>query len=306
MNRCLGFLLILVLLTSCAKRLSEEVAHAIDVAQSLLSDEKCDEAIEILEDAGRQPQNAVYLQVLASAYACKSGFNTITFIAHDLDQIAPTDLFASLTSLSLSAETEVDSLGYRSLTTALEILQSTDKQIQRTAVFGKRKSGDLGIQIAMLSLVNLGKFLHYYGNVNNVGKKGLGGGPNKCFINYTSPQAIAVITSGITGACASSNSGHPEMSGTELKRRMCEGSTMVANIVDVILNIDLPTNSNVLEVFEQLKLTAEVLLSEADAAGVGHLVRLTSKSECETLLDTATEMNQMQNFYAALFEVGLQ
>ena len=297
--------LILFSLGSCGQRSGEDVREAIDKAQTLLTSQKCDEAIKILEDAGPANSDAVYLQVLGSAYACRANVKTIAFIASDLPLIDSSTFMNSISILSLSPETTADSAPYASLRTALSILQNTNTQLAREAKFGVRKSGDLGVQILVYSIIELGKFMNFYGNVSSLGAKGGGSNTNTCFMNYTYPNAIAVVTSGSTGACNSANDGHPDMSGAALARRLCEGSTLIANILDVIKNIDLSGSPDLSEL-EDLNATVDDYRADADAAGVGHFIDITSQSECEALIANPTEMNNMQLYYATVFEVGLQ
>src|SRR5690606_2447915 len=89
--RSITFLFILCLLVSCSKKKPEEVLEAIDVAQTLLSDSQCDKAIDVLPGVGIQSKDAIYLQVLSSAYACKASYSEITFIADDVSSISTTN-----------------------------------------------------------------------------------------------------------------------------------------------------------------------------------------------------------------------
>lgn len=306
MNRVQFLILILLFgIVGCAQRSGEDVREAIDVAQTLLTDQKCDDAIKVLEDVDRQYSNAVYLQVLGAAYACKSQVRTIGFIANDLPLIDSGNFMNSISILSLSPESVADSATYTNLRTALGILQNTDTQTAREAKFGVRKSGDLGVQILLYSLIELGKFIHFYGNVSSLGVKGGGANTNSCFTNYTYAPAIAVVTSGSTGACVAANDGHPDMSGAPLIRRLCEGSTLIANILDVIKNIDLSASPELSDLSD-LNTTVDDYRADADAAGVGHFLDITSQSECEALIANPSEMNNMQLYYATVFEVGLQ
>jgi hypothetical protein len=307
MNRGLiSIFIILFGFVGCAQRSGEDIHEAIDLAQTLLTNEKCDEAIKVLEDVGPANSDAVYLQVLGSAYACKASVKTVNFIANDLPLVNSATFMNSISILSLSPEIVADSVPYTNLRRALGILQNTDKQTARLTKFGVRKSGDLGVEILLYSVIQLGKFLHFYGNVNSLGAKGGGTtNTNTCFLNYTYPPAISVVTSGGTGACTVSNNGHPNMTGAALARRLCEGSTLVANIVDVIKNIDL-SGSPQLSDLEDINTTVDSYRADADAAGVGHLIDITSQSECETLIANPSEMNNMQLYYATVFEVGLQ
>lgn len=308
MKKFVPWLVLISLFISCAKNTERKVTEAIDVAQTYLSDENCDEAIKTLEDVGRQNDNAVYLQVLASAYACRAGFRAVEFISNDIPDVDAANLFRSVSLLSLSPESSVDSDEYTDLKTALSILQQTDKQANRNAKFGTRKAGDIGVQVLLLSFVQLGKYLHTFGNVNaTTGVKGGGANTNSCFLNYSHPAAIAIITDpGVdTGACSTNNDGHPDMSGAELKRRLCEGSTLLANVIDVIKNVDLSVSSE-LSSLESISATVDQYRADATTYGVVHLLDLTSQSACETLLNSATEMNNMQSYFAALFETQLR
>lgn len=303
-----GLILILIFclgLTGCAQRSGEEIREAIDVAQTLLTSEKCDEAIKVLEDAGPANSDAVYLQVLGSAYACKANVKTVSFVANDLPLIDSSTFMNSISILSLSPETAADSTPYASLKKALSILQNTDKHLEREAKFGVRKSGDLGVEILVYSIIQLGKFLNHFGNVSTLGAKGGGTGTNNCFLTYTYPSAIAVVTSGATGACNSATSGHPDMTGAELARRMCEGTTLVANILDILTNIDL-SGSPELSDLSTIQATVEEYRDDAAAAGVDQFIDITNQAECEALIANPTEMNNMQLYYATVFEVGLQ
>lgn len=298
-------LIFLFALGGCAQRSGEDIREAIDKAQTLLSSQKCDEAIKVLEEVGPANSDAVYLQVLGSAYACRASVKAIAFVANDLPLVDSSTFMNSISILSLSSETVADSIPYASLRTALGILQNTDTQLAREAKFGVRKSGDLGVEILVYSIIQLGKFMNFYGNVSSLGAKGGGSNTNTCFMNYTYANAVAVVTSGATGACNSATDGHPDMSGAALARRLCEGSTLIANVLDVVKNIDLSGSPDLSEL-EDLNTTVDEYRNDADAAGVGHFIDITSQSECEALIADPTEMNNMQLYYATVFEVGLQ
>ncbi len=317
--RSLTIIFLIFLLVSCSKTKPEEVNEAIDVAQTYLSESECQKAINLLEDVGRQNEDAIYLQVLASAYACKADFREVNFISNDLEDIdsgSVTDLMKSLTLLSLSNETEADSTEYVSILTAMEVLLESNGATQpshtsRVSTYGSRKAGDMGIQNLLLSIVQLGKFLNYYGNVDNSGTKGAGvDGTNSCFLNYSYVSAQTVI-SALPGSnnCSSNNSGHSDLDLTTTagKRRACEGLMLFTNLVDVLTNIDLSGDDTfgsltaVSTLASNLK-TAVVSVSPALAT----LMDTTSQSVCEDTLASASEVNNMQLIYALLFETGLE
>lgn len=317
------------MLVACAKNPAEEEASAIDQALTLLSKEECDEAIDILEDIGRRTDNAVYLQVLASAYACRADFNEIEFLATDIEAIntTSTDFMKSLSILSLSYESTANSDQFQDIDEALDILLNVDSnqpsQVAREAKYGPRKAGDMGIQALFLSMVQLGKFLNFYGNVNTSGAKGLGGASvdeqgadqSECFLPYTDPVAITYVDSlPATNACdnfSGGDNGHPNMSFAAAnlettKTRMCQGLMLVTNIIDILSNITIPQNdaTDNLDEIATLSASFKSTITTADP-DLAVLLDTTSQSACETLLDTPTEFANMQLIYAMLFETGL-
>ncbi len=307
-------LFLILLFYSCAKSPIEESSDAIDIALTHLSHEKCDDALEVLQDLGNQPSNAIYLQVLASAYACKASFNELSFIATDLtvlDATSTETIMTSLVKFSLSSETEADSDNYSNLLSGINVLlgstTGSPSHTGRVTKFGSRKAGDMSVQALILNLVNLGKFLNYYGNVNASGAKGQGSNTNSCFINYSDPRATSQIGAGVGGVCNSNNDGHPDLDKTTTagKRRMCEGLVLLTNVIDIIDNLDL-SSSTELTILEDLSTQVNTFLSAATAAGIGSLVTMTSQSTCETAMSTASNLNDLEFFYSIIFEKGLQ
>ena len=78
------FILLSISLFSCGKSVDEKTASAVLSANIHLSKGNCQAAINVLEANGRQDHDAHYLKVLASAYACRSGFSAVSFFATDL------------------------------------------------------------------------------------------------------------------------------------------------------------------------------------------------------------------------------
>lgn len=323
--RSLILLFFLFLFCSCAKTNTEATSEAIDLALTYLTEEKCDKAIDVLEDVGRDQSNAIYLQVLASAYACRAGFNEITFLANDLTQVDATTAFlTSLTKLSLSPESEANSSSYNDMREAFTILTQVDSnqpnQDNREIIFGANKAADMGIQALFLGLTQLGKFLHFYGNVDSTGAKGEGAAStdeqgatvSNCFIEYTEASSLAFLATG-GGACvASSMVGHPNLSLlpaslTATKKKMCEGLVLVTNLLDILENMTLPSNS----AFDVIRSLPTNLVASRDAiiavkGSVATLLGTTSQSKCEAVVADATEFDNLQFIYAGFFEGGLQ
>lgn len=327
--RSLFILALLLFFTSCGKTPEEESDEAIDLALTYLSSNKCEEAIDVLEDIGRQRENSIYLQVLASAYACRAGFSEIDFLDTEIDKIdsSVSGLMKSLTTLKWSSQTEADSADYEDMKEALDVILNIDSeqpsQDHREEVFGLRKAGDMGVQALFMSIAQLGKFLHLYGNVNATGVKG-GGAANTdeqgatastCFAAYTAVNAQTALTPAIAGACRypgpATYVGHPDLSFAApdlvvTKRRLCEGLMLVTNIIDILNNLTLTDDSygDLTSVTATVN-TYKTNITNASPA-LATLINTTSQEECETLVAGGSEFDNLQYIYALLFEVGLQ
>lgn len=305
-------LLTILVLSACAPKPEEKLAEAIDRALTHLSNGECDAAIDVLEDSESDGDDPVYIQVLASAHACKADFDEIAFVSEDLadiDTSGAANIFKSMSLMSLSSETAADSAGYVSILRGINtILNSTSTigQVARTTAFGSRKAGDMGVQALILNIVNLGKFLHYYGNVNSSGVKGGGARSNSCFLNYNDPRAQA-LTGVSTGACTADNDGSADLDATTVtgKKRICEGVMFLTNAIDILDNIDL-SNSSTLSKLEDVSTQVNTYKTAATAAGLGNIINMTSQAECETFLNTPAQLLDMEYFYALVFDTGLQ
>jgi hypothetical protein len=304
---------ILLLALSCAKNDTAATTEAIDVALTHLSNEECDEALDALRDVGPQNGNPVYLQVLASAYACRAGYNEIRFIADDLAAISvttPQGLFKSLAVLRLSDETAADSEAFVDLRRALDTIYGgtagAPTHAKRVAKFGPRKAGDLSVQALLLSIVNLGKFLNYYGNTDASGNKGGVAGSN-CFLDYNDSRAQLLIGAGVsTGACVAVNDGHPDLDQTTAagKRRLCEGLVLLTNTLEILEGIDLGSSSTLAKL-EQVADQVDDLKTVATAQGLGDVINMTSQTDCVAYAATPANLNNLEYFYALVFEEGL-
>ena len=76
------------MLVSCGNNPEEAAVVGIDQALTLLTNGKCTEAIEILEDLEDQDENPVWIKTLASAYACKASINVIRFADNDISGLS--------------------------------------------------------------------------------------------------------------------------------------------------------------------------------------------------------------------------
>lgn len=308
------FVLILIILSfvGCAKNPEDATREAIDIALTYLSDRDCDKAIEVLLDA-EDYENPVFLQVLSSAYACKSNFEATTFLSNDITNLPTTNQFTVMTGLtrfSTSTETEADSESFTAMRSGINVLLNSTtgspSQVTRDTEFGVRRSGDMGIQLLLYSIANLGKFMHFYGNVNTLGVKGAGPGTNTCILSYNDPRAQA-LTGVSTGGCTVDNDGHPDLDQSTVagKRRLCEGLVLLTNALDVLDNIDVSGSSDLAKL-ETIGAQVSTFRSAAVTAGLGTLITMTSQSTCEAHINAPAQLLDMEYLYALVFESGLQ
>lgn len=307
------FFFILFISLSCSKKPAEEAAEAIDIALTHLGKEECDDAIKVLEDLDDMEDNAIYLQVLASAYACKAAYNEVAVVdsLSNLVTTTPASVFKSIATMTYSMETSADSDDYVNLRRAINILlgstSGAPSHVSRVAKFGPRKAGDMSVQSLLLNITNFGKFLNYYGNVDTLGNKGQGSNTNVCFLDYTDSDAQSVIAGGAGGVCNNNTSGHPDLDLTTAtgRRRVCEGLMLLTNVFDILDNLDL-SSSDQLAALEEVSTQVDTYRAGAVAVGLGYLFDITSQSECETSMNTPANLADMEYLFALVFETGLQ
>lgn len=306
--RLLIFLTFLLALTGCGKTSEEEVMGAVDIALTHLTHKRCDEALTALSKVNGS-DNGIYVQVLASAYACKANFNEIKFLVNDLANISANDaseLLKSISVLSTSVETALESSDSRNLIRAAQIALASKGQLEREQVFGRKKAGDLGVQALLLNIANLGKFLHYFGNVDANGVKGSGGQSNKCFLNYQDARAAAVIGAQ-TGACTNTTSGHVslKLNQADGRRRVCEGLMSLTNSIDILDNLDL-SQFEEFSVISDINAQLDIFKQAANSQGLGYLIEELSQTSCESALQSGATQGDMEYLYALIFEVSLK
>jgi len=320
--RYLSIILSLFIFISCARKSDEETAVAIDKAQAYLSSNRCQDAIDVLEEGGLETDNPIFVQVYASGYACLSGFSEITFFADDIslvDSSSNTSFFQSLTKFSTSEETSVDSASYTNLLRAINIVLSSGggtspSQVARTNLYGTRKAGDIGTQGLYMLIAQLGKYLHFYGNVDSTGVKGSGTAGSQCFVQYddaTAQTAVGAFPG--TNACDVGDAGNPELSLVvanlaKTKSRMCEGLMLITNLSDILGNIVLADSDSLgdLKDVKTLVNSFTSSFSSSPDADYTALIATTKQSVCESYVSTPAKFAKLQQMYVALFEANLE
>ena len=314
----LSIVLSLFLLISCGSKPEEETRRAIDKAQVFLSTNKCQDAINVLEESGLETTDFLYIQVYASAYACRSGFSELTFFTSDINVLqtsSATELFTTVSLLSTSPETMADSASYTDLLKGINIILNstgTPSQISRNGTYGERKAGDMGTQALYMLIAQLGKYLNHYGNVDTTGKKG--GGASQCFLAYSDATASALADAlPATNACQPPQVGNPDLSlaAPELdktKRRMCEGLMIITNLADILRNIALPTNDSFGDLADVKDLVDDYIddFENSPDTDFSSLIQIKKQSECEAYIATPAKFGKLQQMYVGIFEANLE
>lgn len=320
-NKILIFTAMIFLLLSCGSQEDEEIENAILQANRLLSKRECQTAIDTLEAVGRQNANHEYLITLASAYACRAGYSELTLFTSDFPQINVSNALGGFTLFSTSDDmTSPTSSSFSDLNTALEVLyyaggfastSSTDSD-DRRAIFGNAQGGDIDAFIMYMTMVNLGRFLRYYGNIDATGTKGGGAATHDCLLNYDTATALdtggnigTFLGLGTTGACVVEDDGNDELG---LKNaidvtRACQGVVLLNNFLDVLPAVLDSYTGNELAEIDSIRTTLEsftsALLLALPAEGQA-IATVTSQSACESLNSTTDDY--LEIYYAIRFE----
>lgn len=311
-------LLLLSTLVACGKSKEQAVTDEVDKALNALSRSTpdCQAAIDILEKLGRQNKDPRYLQTLASAYACRGGFDELTLFAQVSNISSTFDQFlGSLVKISISSETQADSARFNDLQTAIDIIlyaggKSAPSAVQQESIFGQRQGSNMNLQALYMILIQLGRFSRWYGNTDGTGDKGAGLSGSTCFMDYPDATAGAVaVGHGGGNACVSTNAGHPNVryatvTAAVAQRRLCKGVMLVNNLLDILKNTTLSSNSSlgdISSIYADIKpyVDTAALLHPAMPAFIDNL----AQSSCESTV--ASDDTVLQRYYGALFEGGL-
>lgn len=304
---------------SCGKSKDQEIKDAILSANIYLSTRQCQPAIDLLESMGRQNRNAHYLKALSSAYACRAGYSTTVFFGDDVSKTATPSPLGGMTTYSTSIVETTSPLtedsNFRDLQTAIDILlyaggiASTTEPttVERAKYFSANQAGDINSQLAFMMLVQVGKLMKVYADTNAAGVKGGGSGSNTCFTDYTATDdAIKLVFLGLgqTGACSTANSSNPQLAlGVSGRRkRLCEGTVLLNNILNVLPSVLATAGGGDLE--DIADLTADIEQQKDDLEAIDPdftpTATVLSQTNCEN--DTDIDEVTLSSYYAVFFE----
>ncbi|MBL7666093.1 MAG: hypothetical protein JNM93_13235 [Bacteriovoracaceae bacterium] len=310
--------LLLPFFLACTPEGEVLVEQEIEKAKLSLTTKNCASAITILTNLGNQPENPKYLAALASAYACRAGFDERVLFLNDialLDASSNDTVIGSITLFSTSPETIADSATYTDLQLGINTLLyaggvTEPSSAARELIFGTKHNNDLNLQALYMLLAQVGKYFYLYGDADGTGLKG-GGAGNNCLYSYTDPIAQLAIDSVAGDSCDSSETGHPDLNAApgdaDSLRRVCEGYVLLTNLLDVMENTTFPAatdlgdiNTSLVGVVNQLKNTpGQYCQDPALPAGI---CDERSQSDCETFYAVPANFDLMQRFFAAVLE----
>lgn len=310
---------VLMLSFSCGKSKEQEVKDAILSANIYLSTKQCQPAIDILEGMGRQNTNAHYLKALSSAYACRAGYSTISFFADDIAKTATPAPLGGMTTYSTSIATTTSPLTedskFRDLQTAIDILlyaggiasTTEPSATERAKYFSLNQAGDINSQLAFMMLVQVGKLMKVYADTSAAGVKGGGSGTNTCFTDYTATDnavKVLYLSSGQTGVCTTANSSNPELAlgVTGRRKRLCEGTVLLNNILNVLPSVIATAGGGDLD--DIADLTADIEDAKDDLETIDPdftpTATVLSQTNCEN--DSDIDEITLSSYYAVFFE----
>ncbi len=323
-----------LMLVGCAKTAEQKKEDAIVSANILLTKKKCDAAITLLEGVGRDVNDARYLKVLASAYACKSGFSVLKFFADDLKLISTPAPMGGATRFSTSSAMDSPtSEEYTNLQTAIDLLlyaggisHSVDPTVaKRAALFSAADAGEINALLMYLLAVQIGHYFYFYSNASAAGVKGGGAFGNSCFMNYTNvdfaPAATNVplkqfdnmtdwLAAGVTGACVSpATVGSADLGadGSIDVALACQGVVLLNNFLAIfpgVVSQMSGTDFADLAALETI-LGAGKVLAEAHTPGSDAKVNnVLSQTKCEAS-NAATDV-YLQTYFAFMMETLVQ
>lgn len=331
MVKSLLFILVLTMLFSCGKNADQKTADAVLSANIALSKGNCQDAISVLEANGRVNTNAIYLKTLASAYACRAGYSTLTFFTTDIFKTVVPAPLGGTTTYSTSSATVQSTLqndsGYHDLQTAINILLyaggisagTEPTTAERQKHFSTSEVADIDSQLLYMVLVQLGRYGYFYGDSSATGVKGSGPGSNTCFTSYTNAHAnVKTAIANAAGTCtntANFAASHAQLTGdpavlsaTTRKTRLCQGVVLLNNVFSLLPNVIASVFSNPADrAAATASITAinnaKTALIAADAS-TGTVATTLDQSICED--NTLVSVQAIEGYFGIMFEGSFQ
>jgi len=329
MSRRLLSLIIVIsffLFSGCGQSVAQKREDAVISANILLTKKKYDEAITLLEGAGRDVKSVRYLKALASAYAGKGGFNVLKLFADDLALVSTPSPMGGMSRFSTSDDmtTATDS-DFVNLQKAIDLLLyagGVDTSVnptvaERGVFFNASDASEINVLLMYLVLVQTGRYFQFYGNTSALGIKGGGTQGNVCFLNYQNlafaggpPNDMnALQASGATGACNVLLNGHASLGtpGSYQTARLCQGVVLLNNFLAIFPSVVAGvsgTNFDAIKALESVINTAKALAEVATPGTDARVSTSLSQTKCES--DNAASDVYLQTYFAFIMETLVQ
>jgi len=307
------FLSLLVGLSSCGKTDEEKLKIKYNQIELALNNRDCTEAQKVLTTITGQELIPKYIKLKSVITACFGGFDLLGFFLNEIPTLASSSgsLLGSLTQFSYSNMTSPTDSNYLKIKSAINTLMyaggvTSSSNANRSAVFGKAQADQLDINLLYLTLVQMGKFFQYYGEVDNnlptnpaptLYKGTALGSTSNCILTYTTAATALLPPLGTNlcniGVTSPGSADLPDIALNPLtKTRLCEGIILFNNFIDLVANIDL-VGSNVLSGL------ATNFTSLCSTAGIT-TCDIRDQAVCEATADL-----EIESFYAVLLEEQL-
>lgn len=325
-------LLIPWLILSCGESTDDQVNKAIISANQYLSRGECQKAIDVLEAAGRQHRNGLYLLALSSGYACRAGHSEIRFFADDIGLTGSPSPLGGFARYSTSSDVGTNPNSpqnkvFDDLQEAIEILLFAGRQSRREnpsrSVRAKEigeRAGDMVAAAFYMHLVQIGRFLKLYGQA-------VDGDKQRCLLSYdpalnvsidNNPPAplAAYFASGATG---------PECDDTDMSATSALGAT--GSFDDPRVCLGIVTINNILSLLPQVLdgytggdlddlvgidtlIAAAVDQLDDSIVGLDQLLEVQSKRLCQQVLLDIRALDPLETalqvYYAVIVETLFQ
>lgn len=307
-------LLMVFQFAGCSQSDEDKVRDAILSANIYLNTRQCQEAIAALAEVGMQNTNSEYIQVLASAYACKAGYSEPTFFGNDIALVGDGDsVFGGFTLMTNASSMDApDNDSYEYMQTAIDTLLyagglslSKDPTSARRAAIFSTMATDINIQLVFMMMDQLGRYLYYYGDSSATGIKGSGDGDSECIVNYNNADVLTYLTTHSSGECDSGDPGHTQLGTTTLNiARLCQGVVLLNNILALLPAITAAVSGSDLDdidITEELDTYMGFLEGAGfGATGVANVMSVLSQTKC--VADNENDDTFLQAYFAYIFE----
>ena len=312
--------LLFLLIISCGASKEEEVERALVSASNALTKSDCDAAINSLASVSYQTDNAEYVKLYASAYACLAGYKTTTFFDQDITKISGSNILSEFTTFTLAQRNEsgVIDASFQNMQTAIDALMyssgipdsTNPTSALRSEQFSNAETAEINSLLFYLLANQLGSYFYFYGNTNSTGVKGGGEIANQvCLYSYdidpgTNPVLTAYLAADSTGGSCNSTglvgSSQLEDGSVMNVSRACRGITLFNALFDTFENITISSigEDDLSTVFTGLE---DILEEAGDYAFTDNsILSITSQTLCET--NFASNDRDLQLFFAIVFE----